>query len=309
MRYPLVALTLAALASHAWAAEGYKAKSLFFAQDDSVVAVSTAQKQAGATALASSQAASDAFAPTESTGKIVKIAQKRRANELGASYFIRLKNPDGTTHDVLAKRIFKSGEHFQLGVKVNRPSYVYILNQAPDGKVTQIYPQPSQDNFVNAMGVVFLPAKGSFVFDDKPGMEKLLVFVTSEREHDDVSKRIDHVAPDLVSTAPPLNTADAGSCPVTSNVAAAPASDSGEPLQVADAGTGYVSKGIAFAPDQDAPCTANVAQDPSPGYKAKGIVFADDPAPAAGGQVASYVVKQTTQPDADLYLKINLAHK
>jgi hypothetical protein len=35
----------------------------------------------------------------------------------------------------LTRRIFKSGEKFQLGVKVNHPSYVYILNEAPDGTI------------------------------------------------------------------------------------------------------------------------------------------------------------------------------
>ncbi|WP_246794413.1 DUF4384 domain-containing protein [Burkholderia perseverans] len=329
MRYPLAALTVAALASHAWAGEGYTAKSLFFAQDDSLVTVSTAGAKE-ASPLVASRDTTATHAPSQDAGRIVKAAHKRKATALGASYFVRLKNADGTTQDVLAKRIFRSGDRFQLGVKVNRPSYVYILNQAPDGKVTQIYPQPSQDNFVDAMGVVFLPAKGAFQFDDQPGMEKLLVFVTSQREHDDVSRRLDHLAPDLISTAPAQKSADAGACPAASNLTAAtPAAASapdggeplrltdqpasapagGEPLQLADAGTGYVSKGIAFAPDQDASCAASLAQDPSPGYKAKGIVFTDDAAPAAGGQVASYVVKPTTRADADLYLKINLLHE
>jgi hypothetical protein len=238
--------------------------------------------------------------------------KKKQVAQLGVSYFIRLKDSDGSTQDVLARRVFKSGERFQLGVKVNRPAYVYILNEAPDGTVTQIYPQPAQDNFVDAMGVVFFPAKGSFVFDSKPGMEKLMVFLSPEQEHGDITQRIRHVAPDLVSNPVPLTTADAGSCaaaPVATTAAAAPASDAGAPLQLASASNDYAAKGIAFAPEQTGACAATAAQDANLGYAAKGIVFSDDATPAAGGQVASYVVKQTTKAQSNLYLKINLAHE
>jgi hypothetical protein len=312
MRYPLIALILAALASHAWAEDGYTAKSLFFSESDTVVAVGTAQKPTDDTAaVASAQRASDALAPTADSGKVIKVAHKKKqVAQLGASYFIRLKESDGSTQDVLARRIFKSGERFQLGVKVNRPAYVYILNEAPDGTVTQIYPQPAQDNFVDAMGVVFLPAKGSFVFDSKPGMEKLMVFLSPEQEHGDITQRIRHVAPDLVSNPVPLTAADAGSCavaPAATTAAATPASDTS--LQLASASDDYAAKGIAFAPDQTGACAATAAQDANPGYAAKGIVFSDDATPAAGGQVASYVVKPITKPQSDLYLKINLAHE
>jgi hypothetical protein len=145
MRYPLVALTLAAMAAHAWAEEGYSAKSLFFSESDSVVAVSTSPKaDAGSAPQMAAATASSAPANAGPTPAVVKVSQKKkRSSQLGASYFIRLKDPDGSTHDVLARRVFKSGEKFQLGVKVNRPSYVYILNEAPDGSITQIYPQPS----------------------------------------------------------------------------------------------------------------------------------------------------------------------
>jgi hypothetical protein len=312
MRYSLVALTLAALTSHAWAEDEYTAKSLFFSESDAVVAVGTSQKPSGDNAaVASAQGASDASVSATSSGKVIKVAHKKKqVAQLGVSYFIRLKDSDGSTQDVLARRVFKSGERFQLGVKVNRPAYVYILNEAPDGTVTQIYPQPAQDNFVDAMGVVFFPAKGSFVFDSKPGMEKLMVFLSPEQEHGDITQRIRHVAPDLVSNPVPLTTADAGAAaPVATTAAAAPASDAGAPLQLASASNDYAAKGIAFAPEQTGACAATAAQDANLGYAAKGIVFSDDATPAAGGQVASYVVKQTTKAQSNLYLKINLAHE
>ncbi|EIF33047.1 hypothetical protein BCh11DRAFT_00807 [Burkholderia sp. Ch1-1] len=309
MRYSIVALSLAALTTHAIAQEAYSAKSLFFSANDSVVAVGTGQKQ-GADA---NNAVAAVQSPESQVPMPVKVSQKKkRAPQIGASYFVRLKDDDGTTHDVLTRRIFRSGEKFQLGVKVNRPSYVYILNEAPDGSITQIYPQPSQDNFVDAMGIVFFPAKGSFQFDDKPGMEKLMVYLSPERAHGDITRRLRTAAPDLVSSPANLQTAEAGSCPAASTTviaAATAASDATAPLQLASASPDYAAKGIAFAPDQTAGCAAQVAQADAAGYSAKGIVFSDDQTPAAGGQVASYVVKHTTRSDQNLYLKINLAHE
>lgn len=307
MRYPVVALSLALLTVHAGAQE-YTAKSLFFSANNSVVAVGTDHKPEGdSTALAAAQHASSSSSPS-----VVKVSSKKRVAHIGASYFIRLKDNDGTTHDVLTRRIFKSGEKIQLGVRVNKPSYVYILNEAPDGTITQIYPQPSQDNFVDAMGVVFFPAKGAFQFDDKAGMEKLLVFLSPELAHDDVTRRLRGVAPDVIANPVAQTTADNNVCPSTgATVAAATtvASDATAPIQLASASTDYSAKGIAFAPDSAGACPGQVAQGGSSAYVSKGIVFSDDATPSAGEHPASYVVKQTSSAHSTLFLKINLAHE
>ena len=311
MRYLAAACALAALTTQAMAEDGYTAKSLFFGEDNSIVTVATspAPVASDATVLAATQA----DAP-ESTKKahVVKVASHRKIANVGASYFIRMKDADGTTHDVLARRVFKSGDHFQLGIKVNRPSYVYIFNQAPDGSIAQIYPQPAQDNFVDAMGVVFLPARGTFAFDDQPGMEKLMVYMTAEPVRGDLRKRIGGLTPDLVST-PAVAAQIAQTCaPGTAALTAAAASAPDAPLQVASADIAhadYAAKGIAFSPDASANCAGTSTAASDQDYTAKGIVFSDDAAPAAGGQVASYVVKPSSTGDAKLYLKINLAHE
>jgi hypothetical protein len=331
MRYRLTALSFALLAGHAMA-QGYSAKSLFFGDNDAVVAVSTAQKAPGDSALNVATGQNSAPAPAAATadtrrntqsapavgaaprdsGKAIVQVVNRKPNgpkTLGASYFIRLKTSDGSTHDVLATRTFHSGERFQLGVKVNRPAYVYILNEAPDGTVTQIYPQSSQDNFINAMGVVFFPGKGSFQFDDKPGAEQLLVFLSPEPASGDMAQRIRSFTPDLIS-APgnALHTADEGTCPATSGTATT-AQDSSGVMQVASANSDYAAKGISFADDAPTACAGKGPQASDAGYAAKGIVFSDDAQPEAGGQVASYVVKKTTTTEANLYLKIKLVHE
>lgn len=308
MRYPIVAFSLVALAAHAHAQDGYTAKSLFFSANNSVVAVGTDHLPHGdATAVAAAQAG-----PSTSSQTVVKVSSKKRVAHLGASYFIRLKDEDGTTHDVLTRRIFKSGERIQLGVRVNKPSYVYILNEAPDGTITQIYPQASQDNFVDAMGVVFFPAKGAFQFDDKAGMEKLLVFLSPRPAHDDVTRRLRGMAPDVVANPVAQMTADNNACPTTGATDAAAtvaASDATAPLQLASASTDYSAKGIAFAPDSTSACPGLAAQAGRSAYVSKGIVFSDDASPAAGEHPASYVVKPTSKANSTLFLKINLAHE
>lgn len=308
MRYPIIALSLVAMAVHANAQEGYTAKSLFFLANNSVVAVNTNHKSAeDPTAVAAAQPAAN-----KSSLSVVKTSSKRHVAHIGASYFIRLKDEDGTTHDVLTRRIFKSGEKIQLGVRVNKPSYVYILNEAPDGTITQIYPQTSQDNFVDAMGVVFFPAKGSFQFDEKPGMEKLLVFLSPQPARDNVTRRLRGMAPDIVANPVAQTAADNHACPSTgATVAAATpaASDVTAPLQLAGASTDYSAKGIAFAPESTDACPGVVAQAGNSAYVSKGIVFSDDAAPAAGEHPASYVVKQTSKANSTLFLKINLAHE
>lgn len=271
MKSTLTILSLLFLTNSACAQPAYSAKSLFFGEDDTVITAPTALKKPAADTKAAA-------------------APKPAPKQIGASYFIRLKSRDGSGKDVLASRKFKTGERFQLGVKVNRPAYVYILNEEPGGAVTQIYPPPGQDNYVNAMGTVFFPAQGSFEFDAHPGAEQLLVYLSPTPMSGNVSEHMRALRPDLI--AAPRDTACVASQPEVSGYdQAGPTGD-------------YATKGIVL---QDAPAGCDGARA---AYASKGIVLSDDPAPAKGGQVASYVVKQSAdQADKSLYLKIKLMHE
>jgi len=279
MKRSLTVLSLFLMSGAAFGQQAYSAKSLFFGEDGEVVAASTGTKPVAKVAAAKPSA---------------KVAKKTLApKQIGASYFIRLKRADGTTEDVLASRAFKSGDRFQLGVKVNRPSYVYVMNQDPDGNLAQIFPVQGQDNYVNAMGTVFLPARGAFEFDAKPGVEHLLVFLSPKPMTGNVNEQLRSAEPDMVAGLP--DSAAGGSCSASAALAAAaPAIGNGD---------AYAAKGIAFK-DEAPGCAA-----PLPAYAAKGISFSDDPAPASGGQVASYVVKKTdAKADKNLFLKLKLNH-
>lgn len=339
MRHVLTMLSLMLVAGSVGAEESYSAKSLFFGEDESVVAVSTSQKD-NATAVAVSTPPKDNAAtvavstlptdnaaavavstpptdnaaavavsapPTDNAAavanasapvrKTTSVAQKKKPaapSHIGASYFIRLKNPDGTTQDVLASRKFKSGERFQLGVKVNAPSYIYILNEDPNGKVAQIYPQPGHNNFVNAMGVVYLPSQGAFEFDNVPGTEQLIVYVSPKPMPGAMPELVKSMRPDIVSV---LHDAPAPNC---SDAALDAQSINGNDLK-------YASKAIHFSDESQ--CSSSGGKPAVETYASKGIAFSDDATPANGGQVASYVVKAKTTPDASLFLKLKLAHQ
>lgn len=300
MKYTSATLSLLLLASNCFAQEDYSAKSLFFAEDDSVVSASTGSK---ASPLPS-------VGRTETVIKqITTVATYKKPatpKQIGASYFIRLKNNDGSSLDVLTTRKFKSGDRFQLAVKVNHPTYVYILNESPDGKVTQIYPQQGQDSFINAMGTVFLPSKGSFEFDHKSGTEQLLVYLSSTPMPGNVAERVRVASPDIVSVFAEMST-NIKTCTDVRTVNGS-ASEQPEKIEVASASAGYAAKGIAFKDDMVAACDSAKAQ--YEGYASKGIVFSDDPVPVSGGQVASYVVKMVSETtDKSLFLKLKLVHE
>lgn len=289
MRHFLITLSLIVVVGSAKAEESYSAKSLFFGEDGSVVAVSTSPKNKDrADVVAGAQGGA---------GKKSGVTQKKPAapTYIGASFFIRLKNPDGTSRDVLATRAFRSGERFQLGVKVNAPSYIYVLNEDPNGKITQIYPQPGHNNFVNAMGVVFLPTQGAFEFDNVPGAEQLLVYLSPAPIIGGLTERLKSTSPDIVAALP--------EAPVP-NCAALAVNDQ---TINRDARDNYASKAINYS--NDSSCSTVGAKPSSESYASKGIVFSEDAIPEAGGQVASYVVKTKATPDASLFLKIKLVHR
>jgi len=283
MKNAITAIALLTLSGLASAQDGYSAKSLFFGDDGTVKTAATA-KPAPAAPTVALQAKND----TKSKQKKTLVAK-----QIGASYFIRLKRDDGSTRDVLANTTFRSGDRFQLGVKVNRPSYVYVLNQDPDGNVSQIFPVAGQDNYVNAMGTVFLPARGAFEFDAKPGAEHLLVFLSPTPMREGIQDLAGHSQPDLVSDT-------GGTCAPAGQLA------SNQPAANGAGGDNlFASKGIAFKEDDASRCGA------APAFASKAIVFSDDPRPEQGGQVASYVVKKldSGKTDKNLFLKIKLAHE
>jgi hypothetical protein len=172
-----------------------------------------------------------------------------------------------------------------LGLKVNRPSYVYIFNEDPDGRITMLHPRPGGSAAVSAMGTVFLPTQGSFEFQGEAGTEKLLVLMSKEEmlQPDAVLYK---AQPDLVAGGSP------SACKV----------------MVADAGN-YASKAIVYSQDTSH-CEHQLQHQPRRRFMPpRPSSLPTTRQPAAGQQLASYVVKPETASKAEpLLLKIQLAH-
>ena len=311
-----VAMSLVVMSMTAQAEEPvFAAKSLFFGEDGEVKAVATGKASATevlvqAPAKSEGKAVAIATASKRAPEKAKLVAKKEQKNlPIGAAYFVRLKKTDGAFEDTLASRTFATGDKFQLGLKVNRPSYVYIFNEDSNGHITKLHPRPGRTAAVDAMGTVFLPAQGSFQFQGAAGLEKLLVLM-SEEEIFQPDATLQKISPDLVTRAVypvPENPALA----VVADAAMKTAADVKHMdcgIVLADA-TGFASKAIVYAQDTG---TANSKCMPAaaPAFASKAIVFADDPKPEAGQQVATYVVKpQALAKKEPLLLKIQLVHK
>lgn len=272
------------------------AKALFFGSDNQVVVAPTAALAAQPTKVAAAQ-------PPK---RQIKSPDTKAG--LGASYFVRLQRQDGTTRDVLASHDFRTGERFQIGVRVNKPVHVYIYNQEANGNVAVLYPQPGQPSQVDALGTVFLPAKGSFEFVGQPGTEQVSVLLSDTPISDpaqyarsrpvDVETRAANDTSDG-SCAPTLTTAGSNTEPTPKN---APSTGSSGDVMVATAAPSLTYKAISFRP------TGDNCQAP-PKLASKAIQFVNDPAPAAGEQAASYVFKPAALKSDVLHLKLKLSHR
>ena len=289
----------------------FAAKSLFFGEDGDVKAVATSKSiptESAANAPAKSEGKAVVIATTakKSPEKTLTAAKKGSKDlSIGAAYFVRLKKDGAAPEDVIATRVFSTGDKFQLGLKVNRPSYVYIFNEDSDGHITKLHPRPGRTAAIDAMGTVFLPSQGTFQFEGPAGTEKLLVLMSDE-EMFQPDAEIQKLQPDLVTRAVytvPMNEAPAApAAPV-----AAELEDCN--VRVADAG-GYASKAIVFS-DETNMARNNCMPSAAPAFASKAIVFSDDPEPVAGQQVASYVVKPQSSANKKepLLLKIQLTHR
>lgn len=269
------------MVSAASAEDGAQARSLFVGGDGKVQSQSTLQQ----------------------TQKAQPSKASTTPKYLGANYFVRLIHPDGKTQDVLASRKFKTGERFQLALKVNRPSYIYVANEDPSGKLTPIYPKPGTDHFVNAMGTVMVPAKGSFEFDRNPGMEKLLVLISPHSVRESAPERMKTLVPDAESGASAELLAACQVRPAdTLQPVPAPAVAAG-PTLIADGST----RGIKLS-EQGGCAEADGPLAPTK-VVSRNIVVSDDDAPAAGQPVSHTVVKKSDKKDEPLLLKIQLLHQ
>ncbi len=109
-----------------------------------------------------------------------QIAHPQKHLNTGIRYWIELKR-HGITTPVNNKVTFHFGDKIRFHVKPNIDGYAYILlTSGSRGEQSVLFPAPNnrQNNIVKAGTEYVLPAEGSFVFDNNPGIEKLTLLLS-----------------------------------------------------------------------------------------------------------------------------------
>ncbi|MBC8433914.1 MAG: DUF4384 domain-containing protein [Desulfobacterales bacterium] len=109
----------------------------------------------------------------EDIGKVEKVALKTTIELLR----------DGKKSTVLPNHEFKSGDRVKFIYTTNTDCYAYWLSQGSSGDYYMLFPHAKggMDNEVKKNEIYTIPVKGKFRFDDKKGVEKILVILATER--------------------------------------------------------------------------------------------------------------------------------
>lgn len=95
---------------------------------------------------------------------------------------------DGDTlQEIDPAKVFRSGDHIRMKLQANSNGYLYILNQDPLGGWTTLFPSADivqNDNRVERGRVTEVPSGQNFEFDNVPGVEKLFIVFSRDREPD-----------------------------------------------------------------------------------------------------------------------------
>ena len=159
--------------------------------------------------IAGSQETSDAQArgmfldsrPSDSTGKVVKPSGKPGRLGLGYTLFIE---QDGSSRRVSPTHVFHSGDRVRILVETSREVYLYVFHQEGTGPADLLFPDArlrGGENIVSAHLPSFVPHSGWFVFDNRPGDEKLTL-VASEKPLAGVPRRAELKGADAFQMSP-----------------------------------------------------------------------------------------------------------
>ncbi|MEW6266036.1 MAG: DUF4384 domain-containing protein [Thermodesulfobacteriota bacterium] len=98
----------------------------------------------------------------------------------------------GEVKQVLPSHEFKSGDKVKIVYTTNIDCYVYWLSQGSSGDHYMLFPNEKvgMDNWVKKNMENLVPVKGTFKFDEKKGVEKILLVMAPEKipELDEAAK-------------------------------------------------------------------------------------------------------------------------
>lgn len=90
---------------------------------------------------------------------------------------------NGRKSTVLPDHPFQSGDKVRFMYTTNIDCYVYWLSQGSSGSYTMLFPSQKAglDNWVKKNESHSIPVKGTFKFDENPGVEKILMVMAPEK--------------------------------------------------------------------------------------------------------------------------------
>jgi hypothetical protein len=189
---------------------GLTARALFYREDTAAAAPAKAAKPkpAAPQTRTSSKRRPDTRPQESSTpanqGTVLPVAA-----HLGLRYNIVQVDPaSGHSESVDSKKVFHQGDCIALRVESNAPGYLYVFDQGSSGRWQALLPSPEmpeESNLVKARGVMQVPAGYCFKFDNTPGVEKLFVVLSQNREAmQDINNAIRKGSP-KTETPPPAS--------------------------------------------------------------------------------------------------------
>jgi hypothetical protein len=187
--YPVVGVVLlcTAISLGQTAPEKKGAKALYYDTTSQVTV-------AGATGQAAGQKAVNAVAKKASSEQQgTPNAPALKANT-GLMYYVELIKPNGELLRVNTSRAFRSGEKIRLHFQSNMNGRLVILQRQQDGTAQKLYPDMrinGGDNKILAGVDTVIPSKEAwFTFDNNPGEERIMVFLTTESSYGAISAQV-----------------------------------------------------------------------------------------------------------------------
>ena len=111
-------------------------------------------------------------------------ASAPRAPNAGLKYRVLLRNPSGQPVEVDPDTAFRTGERIRLVFEPNIDGYLYVIQEGSSGRWSMLYPHPRMQggrNDVARFREVEIPPAGWFRFDETPGVERILVYLSREK--------------------------------------------------------------------------------------------------------------------------------
>ena len=111
-------------------------------------------------------------------------ASAPRVPNAGLKYRILRRGSTGEGFEVDPDTVFRSGDRIRLGFEPNIDGFLYVIQEGTSGRWSMLFPHPriqSGRNDVARFREVAIPPAGWFRFDDTPGTERILVYLSREK--------------------------------------------------------------------------------------------------------------------------------